>query len=444
MHVYLQQDRSSFLSSARARPPPPNARVMHAHAHTRRESANSISSREENPALTIGVATRHGSLDVYSDRMADSGGTDPKKLEGRGEDASSHRDFFWDSITLYVVGIIIALAAIDAVTEFLRGSSVSCLLPSGQEEFENYVNSICASSLPITEYFPVFIVIQGILIAIPHYLWLNHYGGNFEFFFQQAKAMDRIRDAGSGEYSENNYIVVQQLTVAFSTFKKNWMFILYVVKLFVQCITSIAAFFVAVFYFHDFEEVFICPQVIERNPINNFTMWPLDTQVQCVFSSLRLFGAIRLANLILLALLILCFLWSFVWCFKTHSAELGSEQVAYFSFETGMSPQHHIPLGVHYRPILHLVKRLFSSMPWLGPGPHIRTNLDFLVLKLFRTDSGLGFIFREMQVLQKIRHLNDDDQRRTNLHRRQQGNDLIQDGGECCTFMALPSRNSYG
>ena len=216
------------------------------------------------------------------------------------------------------------------MTEFLRGSSVSCLLPAGQDEFENYVNSICASSLPIAEYFPVFIVIQGILIAIPHYLWLNHYGGNFEFFFQQAKAMSRTRDAGSGEYSEDNYIIVQQLTVAFSKFRKNWMFILYVVKLFIQCVTSIAAFFIAIFYFYNFEEVFVCPQVIERNPINNFTMWPLDEQVQCVFSSLRLFGAIRLANLVLLALLILCFLWSFVWCFKTHSAELGSEQVAYF------------------------------------------------------------------------------------------------------------------
>ena len=343
--------------------------------------------------------------------MADSASTDPKKLEGRSEDSPSHRDFFWDSITLYVVGIIIALAAIDAVTEFLRGSSVSCLLPAGQGALENYINSICASSLPITEYVPLFIVIQGILIAIPHYLWLNHYGGNFAFFFQQVKLMTRTRDANSGEYSEDNYIAVQQLTAAFSKFKKNWMFILYVVKLIIQFMTSIAAFFVAIFYFDNFDEVFVCPKVIEKNPINNFTMWPLDTQVQCVFSSLRLFGVIRLANLVLLALLILCFLWSFFWCVKSHSVELGWKQVAYFCFQTGMSPHHHIPGGV------------------IITGPHVRSNLDFLVLKLFRTDSGLGFIFKEMQVLQEIRELNDDEQRRTNLHRRQQGNKSMKDGG---------------
>ena len=371
--------------------------------------------------------------------MADGESTDPKRLEGKREDASSHRGFFWDSITLYVVGIIIALAAIDAVTEFLRGSSVSCLLPSGQEELENYINSICASSLPITEYFPVFIVIQGILIAIPHYLWLNHYGGNFEFFFLQAKAMNRTRDAKSGEYCDNNYIIVQQLTVAFSTFNKNWMFILYVMKLLAQTIISVVGFFVALFYFSDFGEVFICPRKLEN--VNNITRWPLNNPVQCVFSCLRLFEAIRLANLILLALLILCFGWSFVWCFKTHSAELGSDEVARFSFQSGMSSQHHVPMGWHYRPVVEMLLKLFMSIPWLGPGPHIRTNLDFLVLKLFRTDSGLGFVFREMQVLRRIRHLNyDDDQRLTFLHKRQRGDELTVDGGEtmnCCNLMLL-------
>ncbi len=36
-------------------------------------------------------------------------------------------------------------------------------------------------------FFPVFIVMHALLIAIPHYLWLNHYGGNFEFFLLKSK-----------------------------------------------------------------------------------------------------------------------------------------------------------------------------------------------------------------------------------------------------------------
>ena len=97
------------------------------------------------------------------------GGTNPQKLEGKGEDSSKPREFFWDNVSLYVVGVIIALAAIDAVMEFLRGSSVACFSPPGAditEAQEMYINNFCASSLPISEYFPVFTVVHGILIAI--------------------------------------------------------------------------------------------------------------------------------------------------------------------------------------------------------------------------------------------------------------------------------------
>jgi len=48
------------------------------------------------------------------------------------------------------------------------------------------------------------------------------------------------------------------------------------------------------------------------------------------------------------------------------------------------------------------------------------TNLDFLLLKLFRTDSGLGHVFREMQILLHIKERDDDDQGRTQLHKTQQ------------------------
>lgn len=365
------------------------------------------------------------------------GGTDPQKLEGKGEDSSKPREFFWDSVSLYVVGVIIALAAIDAVTEFLRGSSVACFSPQGadiSEAQENYINNFCASSLPISEYFPVFTVVHGILIAIPHYLWLNHYSGNFEFFFSQVREMDRTRNEDSGEYSRKNRIIVQQLMLALTTYKQNWMFVLYVMKLLVQTLITVGGFISAVHFFDNFDEVFLCPHSFNTSD----AFWPFDTQVNCVFTSLRLFAAIRTADLILLAILILCFAWSLVWCVSTHSTELGTDAVALFSFQTGIAPEHHVPkfpLGWCCRPAKRLLRRFFKSVPWFGPGPRIHTNLDFLVLKLFRSDSGLGFIFREMQILEKIKEHNDDDQRRTNLHKRQQQTKSMGDGGMLCILL---------
>ena len=71
-----------------------------------------------------------------------SGRTDPQRLEGMSEKTTKPREFFWDSISLYVVGVIIALAAIDVITEFLRGNSVACFSPSGKDITEAQENFI--------------------------------------------------------------------------------------------------------------------------------------------------------------------------------------------------------------------------------------------------------------------------------------------------------------
>ena len=370
--------------------------------------------------------------------LGGEGGTDPQKLEGRKDEESKPREFFWDSVSLYVVGVIVALAAIDVVTEFIRGSAVSCFSPPSQtvtEAQESYINNFCSASLPLTEYFPVFIVVHAILIAIPHYLWLNHYGGNFDFFFIQVKEMDRTRDEKTGDYSDKNRIIIQQLTQAFTTYKQNWMFVFYVLKLILQLILTVAGFLAAIIAFTDFNETFMCP----RNANSTADpFWPFDTQVVCVFTSLRLFSAIRLADLILLAILTISFIWSLIWCASTHPTELSSDEAALFCFQSSMAPEHYIPnfpiKGCMY-PIKRCMQNIFSSASMIGRGPMIKTNLDFLVLKLFRTDSGLGFVFREMQILEKIRHHNDDDQRRTNLHKRQQQAKTLGDGGTNTAFV---------
>ena len=370
--------------------------------------------------------------------MSADDGRNPKSLEGRPDEEHNTfrpREFFWDSVTLYVVSVIIALAAIDVLTEFIRGSSVSCF-PSEKVEIsdheKDYIRDFCSAHIPNTQYFPAFIVVHAILIAIPHYLWLNHYGGNFDFFFVQASLLDRLRDEKTGEYSDNNRLILQQLTGAFATYKKNWMFILYVVKLIVQLLFTIAGFITAVVFFTDFEGTFYCPQDFN---INDTEFWPLNVQAKCVFTSLRLFGTIRVADLILLALLILSFIWSLVWCFSSHATELGSQEVADFSFQTGILPEYHVPplrtspcLRLLHHRLSHYVYVIFSSIPLPFTKPRISTNLDFMVMKLYRTDSGLGHVFRELQVLQRVKELNDDEQGMVELHKTQQASPVMADG----------------
>ena len=381
--------------------------------------------------------------------MADfSANTDPSRLEGRPKNEEKKlppRDFFWDSVALYVVSVIMGLAVIDVVTEFIRNSDVSCYAPSGavlSVRQEDYINNFCSASLPITEYFPAFIVVHGILIAIPHYLWLNHYGGSFDFFFAQASDMDRTHDKKKGEYSDKNYLIIQQLTLAFTTYKQNWMYRLYFLKLWGQFFISAAGFFVTVFYFTDYNDTFYCPRNFNssNNAAADSEFWPFDVQVRCVFNSLRLYSTIRIADMILVALLILCYIWAIFWCGSGHTTQLGAKQVAEFSFQSGMSPEHYVSKGIfsssRCRWFLACCKSQVCRNRWrkicsffnfvlspfcIGrhPSSRIETNLDFLVLKLFRTDSGLGHVFRDMQILCYIKEFENDDQAKTQLYREQ-------------------------
>ena len=378
-------------------------------------------------------------------KFLSGGGADPKGLEGRpqgeeegeGDGRIKPREFFWDSVTLYVVYSIIGLTAIDVVTEFIRGTGVRCFSRGNQSlgdlDLQDYVNDFCSSALPNTEFFPTFIIVHGILIAIPHYLWLNHFGGSFDFFFQLASSLERLRDEKSGQYPEKNFIIAEQLKGAFSTYKQNSIYRLYLSKLLLQWIFTVAGFVVAILYFTNFDPNFICPQTAEE--AHNNRVWPLTgEQVMCVFTSLRLLELIRVADLILLALAILCLTWSLIWCSSTHSTELGHKNVAIFIFQSGLASRYFVPKFPIPRRLKFLRKhihKLFTSVPWLAIyGPRISCDLDFMMMKLFRTDGGLGHVLREVQVLSEVKSLNDDERIKYNLHRREQ--QYLQTGGIVC------------
>ncbi len=325
------------------------------------------------------------------------------------------REFFWDNIVLFVVSSIIGLAAIDVVSEFIRGGHVSCFSPQGVKLSEAqgaYINSFCAGALPQGAYIPAFMGVHAVLITLPHYLWLSHYGGNFDFFFQLASSLKRLRE--KGEHVQENLIIVNQLQATFSTFGRNTIFTFYVLKLVAQLLFSLAGIgFVIGFFFQRFNTNYMCPVNFDENSTTEYPFWPLETDVVCVFEALSLLQTLWWAEIFLLALVVFGLVWALIWCLSTHSSELGAKTVARFSFQSGLSPVFYVPS----LPVPRWLRSCFTSLPWIGgSGPRIRSDLDFLLMKLYRTDNGLGHVFRDVQIEKEMKILADDEQRRLHLH----------------------------
>ena len=363
---------------------------------------------------------------------------DPKELEGRDAQRNTFREFFWDSVLLYVVNSIIALAAIDALTEYIRGSNVACRVDWDKA---GYINNYCSGSLPPTQFFPVFIVVHAILIALPHYLWLNLYGEKFDFFFGLALRLEPIKT--KGKYEEDNFTIVSELDGAFNTFRQNWMFPVYCLKLLFQWGIAVGGFIGVIVVFTDFKETFDCPRNFNASDKDPF--WPMNTTVPCVFTTLRLLSLIKIADLVLLALVILGFSWALLWSIRPHSAELGFKDVAEFSFQTGLLPHFFVHDFRFPRAgkLKNFMQAVYSFMPWAAlHGPRISSDLDFMLLKLFRTNGGLGYTFRMTQVLLELRCLSENDHRCLNLHRRQH-QDKSSSGGKYISWNSAMGSVSF-
>ncbi len=343
----------------------------------------------------------------------------------RGQLQGSPKDFFWDSITKYVAGVIIALAAIDSITEYIHGSKLTCLSSSIPVNFtdKEFLQVYCASSVPKESYFSSFITVHAILILVPQALWTNSYSGSFDYFFTQSRMIDRTRDYETGEYSLKNYIIARQLEKAFTNYKENKMFISYALMLLTQLVLTLLGFAIFIFFFTNFKATFPCPSDFNADSGEPFD-WPLNDQIICVMKPISIYSTIRLANLILLGILIAAYIWSLIWCSSSHCVILGMRQVADFVFQTGLPSRYYVFDSPSLRGWSSSLKIplhiLLTYVPFIGSGPHIRTNLDFLLLKLFRTDNGIGTMIKEMLILSRMDNLNDNDHRMVKLHRMQQ------------------------
>ena len=304
------------------------------------------------------------------------------------------KEFFWDQFVTYIATIIALLTVLDVTLQFFRGGGLSCRLPSriplqsnGNETVEpsrddvEFVNTFCQRSLSRAEYYPLFVLIQGLVLAAPHYLWVSLFGGQFDFFFGLVQQLDRLRDSTTGQYRSQNFEIVQKLEKHFvvGQWRIRSIFYLYVGKLFIQLIVIIIAIIIngAVFQEKYFAFSFKCPRNFKAaSPPEG---WWLPYQVVCVFASFRLHRTIQAVNYLLLALAFITVVYAIVWCFTRHAIALGYKEIALFTFSSCLRPEEYV-----------IPQNIFK--------PKICNDLDFLLMRLFQADSGYGNVFKDIQV----------------------------------------------
>lgn len=360
--------------------------------------------------------------------------TDGKKKD---TDALEPKEFFWDQFVKYITSAILALTILNMTVEFFRNGGVSCFHPADTAslisfapgamaplavyEFASYqamfLNRYCIGSIPTTEYFPVYILVHGLLLVAPHFIWSSIYKGDFDSFFSIAGKIDRLRNSTTGEYSEDNFDRVKKLEVEYGGGNRR-IFDSYVGKLCIQLVVCGASIGVSAGWLKDFSFSFVCPQSLAEEGVVP-DEWPLNVTIPCVYTSLRILGIVRVADFILTGLAAVLILYGIFWCAIRHTQQLGHRQVATFAFQSCLKSELYVfPPIIQFggRPFLKRIQKEYEIGSFvkylLWPlahrvhsfgfrncfVPRIRNDLDFLLLTLFRADASHGKVFKDIQV----------------------------------------------
>ena len=343
---------------------------------------------------------------IFREEPKQDGG--PAKAGDSGSSESSNpveeKEFFWDRLLFFVATVILALTAVDVLAEYLRGSgSVTCYTDANASRQQGeYVNKYCTQHLSWTENYPIFIFLQGVGLLAPHYLWKTLFGGQFDFFFTLARKLDRLRDPNTGEYSGKNVNVIKKLEQEFQ--KRKRIFRYYTAKLVIQLPIWLTSIVVNPTVFHNFNTTYLCPTNL-NNPDEMLGFWPLDDQVNCIYSPFKLLRIIQVADYIFLVVALIPIGYGILWCVRRHTTELGYAEVAKFCFTSSLPPESF----VHKK--LSFWKPSFSTLR----NPCISNDLDFLLMRLFRADSGLGLVFKDVQIEKELKELLNHDNEQLSL-----------------------------
>ena len=351
---------------------------------------------------------------VFDNPKADEGSKKNGKNEGNSGKNIALKEFFWDQFLTYIATGIALLTVLDASIQFFRSSGLQYYVPMDvlPQEFTRdnaaFVNTFCLSSLSWSEYYSMFILIQGIVVVAPHYLWSSVFSGRFDFFVDLVKQIDRLRDSDTGDFRPKNIDIVKKLEQEFpEKWKWTGIFVLYIVKLLAQFLVIVVSLVVNILVFPEesFAFVFPCPRDFNGST-DQVEGWLFPIAVSCSYPSFRVLSRIQIANYVLLVLALGSVVYGILWCFKRHSSSLGYKDVAKFAFSACLAPEEYVCES--------LLKNPFH--------PRIRNDLDFLVMILFRADSGHGRVFKDIQVSKEIKNQITDDHVKLHLL-----NDAIKD-----------------
>jgi len=283
--------------------------------------------------------------------------------------------FFWDNIIFYLASAILGLSVSNIVVDFLRPepNAVACFTPFSSRDQAAYVNNYCNDFLPFTENFSLALVIHGVLLLAPHYLWRVYFSARIDFFFTHAAKLETLRDRDTGEYPHKNFNVVDYMHREFH--ERNDILLGYVVKLFSQLLITLLAISTTAGLFHDFKIRFNCPDKDDEED-------PIFQRVNCTYAKLRFVSVLRWADYIFLALSVPTLFYGLYWCLMRSHPELGYQYTSRFCYDSCINSKY------------YEVKKRFLY--------RLENDLHFLLVSLFSTNAGLGRVFRSVQISNDI------------------------------------------
>ena len=311
--------------------------------------------------------------------------------------------FFWDSFFNYIVTAILGLTVLDFISEFFSSGTVFCFHPPstayvvpsvlglkeklGVEIFSSdqaaFVNQYCSGSAPRSQYFPLYVLGQGLAMGIIHFIWKLVIEGDLNGFFSVAQKIC----VPIGNYPSDTINRAEHLMKIYE--KKYLVLVLYILKLCLQLISSIASIAISAAVFTRFTFSFDCP---ER--LNEAMDWPLNISVPCVYTNSLSFRILSIMDYILTSLAALLNIYGLIWISMCHPKKLGYKKIADFAVSTLLKPV----LSFHNFP------SITQHPNYMWNSTRIRNDLDFLSMALFSADTVCGQIFKDIEVGRQCPH----------------------------------------
>ncbi len=329
-----------------------------------------------------------------------------KKIKESG--SLSRLEFVWDKVVIALMILAGTVAMVDNIERLVVSSSVECFAPNGTSRDQAaFINSYCYAFLPkkayVPFYLPYFVVIGDSLIVGIHYLWVLIFEGHFRSFFGNVTKLELHRSPKTGTYEHKT---MQVLEIMGKNTQSYWIIGLYIFKTVLQCILLFAAFAGFIYaLLKGYEgEAFLEPRAhsFKCPPDDKFPdsqgYYIPEVQVPCVHTSREVLTSpiAILIHIILFGLSGLIALSGLAYLlFIQHANNLMTKEVAKFVFESPFLPEHY---KLHNR-------RCRSCCCCTRTCIAIKNDLEFLVMALFRSNTGMGRLVRNIQIQNELNKL---------------------------------------